>query len=208
MENQVRSLQRYRQESNKLEASDFVEKPLEWLAKHARANAWLLAFADDGVILGKFDGKNLSLSGRAFPQYSPELDTLTLQQAYVFDHKGEVRIWHTGQEWLAWQLWDEPDPQGNVEAFDEEQMLWGTSLADTRTDKTTGQKFSLLTDGRQGLHYALPLEIGPGQLMPDRMHRPLRLQVRNYITYNPQGQAYVAQSRLVHLHVQVNAKGG
>lgn len=158
-------------------------------------NAWFLGHADDGVIWGRIQDNQLITSDSAFPRVSPPLRITTLQQARIFGQNAEVRLWRDNTEFKACRLEDQPN-NGSV-AFDEANILWGTQLE----GKDNG--FSLMSDGRQGLSHAVPLDIPETAFNANGgMTRPLRLKIRHYLSYDKDGQARIALSRLVKLYVR------
>ncbi len=163
--------------------SNFETDPALALGKLAKEYHlhWLLAHADDGVIWGEFRADGLHLSSDVFPQVSPPLRVKTLQQARLFGQDAELLLWKNGAEWRATLA---QDGQGeNAEYYNESHLLWGTAVEDSRDG------FVLLVEGREGLRHAPPL--------PSNSRLPALLQVRHYLNYDPDGQAYIALSRLV-----------
>ena len=73
------------------------------LAEQARAYNlhWLLAHADDGVIWGEVRANGLHLSSDVFPQVSPPLRAITLQQARLFGPDAELFFWKDNAAWRA-----------------------------------------------------------------------------------------------------------
>ena len=172
---------------------------MEWLTSRAAEikAQWVLAFADDGVIWGRFDGDGgLRLSSDIAPLVSPQLRQETLQELRLFGEEAELLLWRDGRgNWRARVLRDtgatEPD---NVECwrFDEDQILWGT---DGELLGSSG--FTLMTDGEQGMQHVVPLK-AQGKWSVDS--RPLRLTVRHYVETDKNGMARVVASRLVKIH--------
>lgn len=168
-----------------------------WFLQQPRVGdmAYLLAFADDGVIWGRLVGETLSLAGQHFPNTSPPLRLLTLQQAHLFGTEGEIRLWRQDAGFAARRIFDQPDTQES--AFDEGQILWGTQVVERKDG------FTRLADGRQGLHHVPPLEIPALAFAPaPTLYRPLRLVVRHYLRHDADGRAAVALSRLVTLQLE------
>lgn len=158
-------------------------------------SALFIAHADDGIIWGRIQDGQLITSDSAFPRESPPLRAITLQQARIFGQNAEVRIWRDNAGFKACKLVDQPNDDS--EAIEEANILWGTQLE----GKTNG--FSLVSDGRQGLNHAVPIDVPEIAFKArDRMTRPLRLEIRHYLTCDGDGQARVALSRLVNLYVR------
>ncbi len=174
-----------------LSVSDDVETELQkWVTAQARTYRmkWLLAHADDGVIWGEVRDDGLHLSSDIFPNDDspaifPPLRAVTLQQAHLFGPSAELLLWRDGVDWRARMIQDGLGENG--EYFDESHLLWG----DRAEDHKDG--FLLVRQGNEGLRHAPPLP---------QAELPARLQVRHYLAYDPDGQAYVAFSRLVALH--------
>lgn len=170
--------------------------PPDWLAERGKTHGlrWLLVHADDGVIWGEVRQDSLRLSGQVFPQVSPCLRKETLQEARLFGEKAELHLWRDSSGWQASLL---QDGEGrHVEYYDEEQLLWGTEVEQFKDG------FALLRQGAEGLRHAPPV---PPGVIPKL---PLRLTVRHYLDYDPDGQAYIAFSRLVSISAAERKQGG
>lgn len=158
-------------------------------------SAWFIAHADDGVIWGRIQDGRLVTSDSAFPSVSPPLRAITLQQARIFGQNAEVRIWRDNTGFKACRLVDQPN--NDSEAIEEANILWGTQI------KGKANGFSLVSDGRQGLNHAVPIDIPEEAFKAKgKMTRPLRLEIRHYLTYDEDGQARISLSRLVNLSVR------
>lgn len=183
-----------------LDAQDFASDPRRWLQRQEAVGkeAWFLAHADDGLIWGRLHDGALVTSHDYFPEVSPPLRAITLQEAHLFGERAEVRVWRNSSGFSACRLEDRSD--GETGAFDEVHLLWGT-----RAEKGAGG-FTLVSDGRQGLRHAVPLELPCGPLEARGTRRPLRLLVRHYLAYDEDGQAYVFLSRLVAIRVEGGQK--
>mgnify|MGYP000051418742 CR=1 FL=1 len=169
----------------------WVDEPASVLAELARQYRlrWLLAHADDGVIWGEVRDGRLHLSCDVFPSISPPLRAITLQQVRLFGPEAELLLWKDENGWRARII---QDRSGNDEGYDETYLLWGTTIEKWQDG------FALLREGREGLRHAPPL--------PENVHLPVRLRVRHYLAYDPDGQACVAYSRLVALEIQGGAE--
>lgn len=152
-----------------------------WLKQRAMEDdlTYALIHADDGVIWGKFEHGRWSWSSDAFPEVSPKLQWITLQQARLFGLAAEVFIWRDEGALKGRVIRD--DMSGTQECFDEPQLLWGEPDGEAR------QGFQLMREGAQGLLHAPPAAIAAQG----------RLVTRNYIAYDDEGCAYVKASRLV-----------
>lgn len=163
---------------------NFLSQPLLALSEQAKLYSlrWLLAHADDGVIWGELRDDKLHLSCDAFPDVSPPLRIETLQQVHLFGHLTELLMWRDESSWGARLI---QDNTGELhQYYDEAHLLWGTDV-DLKKDG-----FILLRQGKEGLRHAPPLASADS--------RP-RLNVRHYIAYDLDCQAYIAYSRLVSL---------
>jgi len=165
--------------------ANFESGPALALAEQAKAYGlhWLLAHADDGVIWGELRTDGLHLSGDAFPGFSPPLRAATLQQARLFGPHAELLLWKDDAAWRARLIQDSAGEGGQY--CDETHLLWGDRVEQQQDG------FVLLREGKEGLHHAPPL--------PQGARLPARLQVRHYLAYDPDGQAFIAYSRLVAL---------
>jgi CRISPR-associated protein (TIGR03984 family) len=185
-----------------------------WLAEQANTHQlpYLLAHATDGVIWGRLDENGrlqtsytalhatqgqsdwdkyrIKTAKNSLPPLRPE----TLQQARLFGARAELYIWRDGDgEWNGRWLRDVADGEKPdwSESFDEPQLLWGTH--GTRLE----HGFTLLEDGAQGLYHAVPVEVALIKEANGELKQPVQLNIRHYLAYDEQGQAYVAVSRLV-----------
>jgi len=161
--------------------------------------AWVIAYADDGVIWGKLLNGKIETSGSysSFLDIFPSLRAITLQEARLFGEKAEVRVWREKKEFRAIRTEDKESER--AEAFDEDYILWGTKI------EANSGKFSLVAEGRQGLRHAVPLVLSEDDFKEKGLPKhPLRLRVRHYIDYDADGKVFVKASRLVKLFV----KGG
>ncbi|MCS7003458.1 MAG: CRISPR-associated protein Csx19 [Dehalococcoidia bacterium] len=161
-------------------AVDSITDVKAWLEEQAAQYKlkWLLAHADDGVIWGKIANGALTLA--------PNQATLrreTLQAARVFNQKGELFVWRDGAAFRARVITD--GPGNEVTTFDERQYLWGTS------DGPSGDSFSPMTEGAQGMRHTVPLSVAKG--------KTARLTVRHYCGADTYGVLRVNLSRLVDL---------
>lgn len=168
--------------------SDFTTSPADWMVAQARQFSlrYLLAHADDGVIWGRIDDDGLHPSHGIAPA-SPPLRASTLQQARLFSPAGELLLWRDDSGWRARLVADVPGNDDDI--IDEDQILWGDTVEDTRDG------FTLVREGSQGMRHAVPVVVTAEQLK----HHQLRLRVRHYITENEDGEASITLSRLVNL---------
>jgi CRISPR-associated protein (TIGR03984 family) len=161
--------------------SDFNEDMKKWLENEAKIHGfrWLLAHALDGIIWGEEREDGLYLSNILF---GPKLRIDTLQMARLFGETGELLIWKGDNGWQARIL---KDGKGrDKEYYDESQLLWGTKVEDRKNG------FVLLHHGSEGLRHAPPFVSEDDELR-------LKLNIRHYINYDSDGQAYVDFSRLI-----------
>jgi CRISPR-associated protein (TIGR03984 family) len=156
---------------------------------------YLLAYAEDGVIWGYFDSEGDLITAtepkELFPRYRfPLFRYETLQQCRIFSDNEEIMLWRTKDFLKAILI---KDPQKKPECIIESQILWGTQAEDIRDG------FTLVSDGSQGLHYAVPL-VGIEFDKTQKLYRPLYLIVHNYIDYDPKtGLARTYLNRIVSL---------
>ncbi|MEH1966537.1 type III-D CRISPR-associated protein Csx19 [Nostoc sp.] len=170
----------------------------KWLREKVQSSEsnfkYLLAHAEDGVIWGYFDSEGNLITAtepeELFPKYKfPVFRYETLQQCRVFGDSEEIMFWRTEDGLRAILIKDNQHP----EFISEQQILWGTQTEQVRN------KFTLVSDGSQGLRHAVPL-IGIEFDKTQKLHRPLSLLVRNYIDYDQKtGLARIYLSRLVSL---------
>lgn len=151
----------------------------EWLNRQAAQYALTcaLAFADDGVIWGRFDGA-WKWSGESF-NVSPPLRWNTLQQIRLFGKDAEVFVWRSNGIWAGRAIADGAGDKR--EYFDETQLLWGAK------DDEEKNGFALMRDGGQGLRHTPPVKTAIKG----------KLQMRNYLDYDQDGRVKIIASRLV-----------
>lgn len=170
----------------------FKEDLRNWLVdKSLKHNLlYLLAHADDGVIWGRID-KNSGFvnSGDFFKEVVVQLRPHTLQQARLFGPAGELLIWFDGEKFSARLIADEQEKPDH--AYEETHWLWGEGME-------SRDNFTLMHEGRQGLHHAPPVENAKGFRVG--------MRVRHYIEYDDFGQAYVVNSRLIDFDKKREAK--
>lgn len=178
----------------------FVENLHEWLVKQAKAYdlRWLLAHADDGINWGYIENDQLKLSYDCYPDYAPPLRATTLQQVRLFGDKGELYLWPDEHGWRG-RFLDGSRDDTVEEQYEVQYLLWGTTQEDSKDG------FLLLTDGQEGLRHALPL---PADVTFHDQETYLALTVRHYLSYDEDGQAYVAASRSVKLITVERGKEG
>lgn len=158
-----------------------------WLCEQGEKHllSYLLAHAEDGVIWGRFDQGNLITAEHCFHQF-PSLRLKTLQRCHIFGRSGEVLLWRSHKNWKA-RFIGNPD----CDCIPEEQVLWGTQKVEEKNG------FTLVADGSEGLHHAVPLT---NISFSDKEKRPLRLVVHHYVEYDEAtGLAHISMSRLVDL---------
>lgn len=180
-----------------------------WIARQVTGSKdqFLLAYADDGVIWGKWlNGKLLTSDkvGQSNPDsqnISPPLRGETLQQAFIFSQAGEIRLFRNELgEWRACRIDDSAVEES--ESIDEYQLLWGN-----KTVKAFPQDgFTHLQDKtQQGLDQIIPVDFTFDEKQPDL--RP-RLLVRHFIDYDKEsGEARIWLSRLAKVEVNAFAEG-
>jgi CRISPR-associated protein (TIGR03984 family) len=165
----------------------------DWIIQQASETIpFLIAFADDGVIWGKWD-QELKLAPAAFQGMIKQLRGSTLQQAFIFGKEEEVRLFRdTTGEWKSSKITDTTE----IDAFDEIQVLWGDDYVHA------DDGFVHLRDKvQQGMDQVLPLDITKDEL------KVPRLQIRHYVEYDDEtGEARVFLSRLVKLGKGIAAK--
>jgi CRISPR-associated protein (TIGR03984 family) len=164
----------------------------DWIKGYLENHKYLLAFADDGVIWGKIENGTFITSHQVDASISPPLRGKTLQQAFIFDEKDEIRLYR--DELNGWQARQVTD--GNV-FFKESQVLWGDRAYPSQS------KFTHVFNARQqGLDHIVPIEVENKQLDADEQgHQCIRLDIHHSVAYNENGEAYVAISRLVGIRI-------
>jgi len=179
--------------TNKIDAPAENDQVISWLTNHLKEHDFLLAFADDGVIWGKMDGDKLITSNQIDEKVSPALRGTTLQQAFIFNDKEEIRLFRDElNQWQARQIADEGE-----ELIKESQILWGDRAYPIQNGFT-----HVFNARQQGLNHIVPLKVENSQLDPDEKGTQcIRLEVHHIVRYNEEGEAYIEISRLAGLTV-------
>lgn len=173
----------------------------QWLLTQAEKHGLttLLAHADDGLIWGVVREGQLKLSGQVFPTQSPRLSGQTLQQLRLFGEHAEVFVWRDGASWRGRVLIDAAGNEPRY--FDEVQIQVGDHVEES------GDGFTLVAEGQEGLEHAVPFAAGQIPFGPDGLrYHPLRMTVRHYLDREEDGTLVVAHSRLVRLAVEAQKK--
>jgi CRISPR-associated protein (TIGR03984 family) len=160
----------------------------KWLLAHTEQGVVWGRVTDDGSLITSFDAAKMH---KTAADYCPELRTDLLQQARLFGDEAELLLWRDGDGDLRARLIREAQAGETptwTEAFDEAQLLWGT------TSMSLADGFTLLTDGVVGLRHAVPIVV-TGQA--EEPYRLARLIVRNYLKEDETGFVRVVASRLV-----------
>jgi len=160
---------------------DFNGDIKTWLEQQANTHnfRWLLAHADDGVIWGEVRDDGLHLSTSLF---GPELRAKTLQMARLFGEAGELYLWKSNNGWSARLVLE--GKGSTKEYYDEHHLLWGTHVEKSKDG------FILLRHGEEGLRHAPPFRTENDKIT-------LVLNVRHFMGYDNEEQAYVDFSRLM-----------
>lgn len=199
--------------NSKLNAQSITDFPTAeaalrpWLEQQARAHGfrWLLAHSDDGVNWGKFGEDGLIIShdvaGNAEKQYVPELNLTRLIELRLFGPDTEMLLWRTATG-MAGRLLDDREVRKDVETRNEKRLLWGV-----QTDRDLKPGFIVVSEA-DGLRHVVPLpDTGRKPGSRDKPDYRLYLEMRHYLDFDDEGQAYVAASRLVNLDSH-KRKGG
>ncbi len=169
--------------------ADFNGSIKQWLEEQANTYSlrWLLAHADDGVIWGEVRESSLHLSGCLF---EPDLRATTLQMARLFGEAGELYLWKNDNVWSARLVLE--GKGDTAECYDEGYLLWGTHVEKNENG------FVHLRHGSEGLRHAPPFHTDKEKII-------LALNVRHFIEYDKEGQAYVEFSRLMSINEERRA---
>lgn len=150
----------------------------------------LLAFADDGVVWGKSTGDALVLCSQEVFDALTITGITKLQQLYLFGPRGQILLWRESASFRASIIQDDglpvEDENGSPVYFDEEYFLWGSAVEAESTAPCT-----TLVEENRGFVLKIPLQLTANQ--------QASLKVRHYTTQDPDGQLYIAFSRLVDL---------
>lgn len=188
-----------------------VEK---WLAAQMRDDRkFLLAHADDGVIWGKWINGAMHTSHELAPHISPKLRGQTLQQAFVFGKKSELRLFRDELGvWTAREISDPAPTDESVHCNIEWQVLWGNEVVPMKptVDAALQNHFTHVRDKKQqGLDQVLPIPMSQADLdiePTDKAKRP-RLLVHHFIEYDDcTGEARIGLSRLVNVDMLDDAE--
>lgn len=176
----------------------------DWLAQQATAERpFLLAFADDGVIWGRWVAGQLvtadeavAHSATADPRsrdVSPPLRGETLQQASVFGQTDEVRLFRDEMgQWQARCIGNGGEP------IVERQLLVGNEVV-----AAYGQFTHVRDRVQQGIDHIVPVPLTHQDVAAGR---GLCLLVHHFVDYADSGEAHIGLSRLVEVHVGLRAE--
>ena len=144
--------------------------------------AWVLAHADDGVIWGRVEDKQLLLRGQCLSRSRSRVAADDVTAGSTLRASRRAITWRDGDKFHIRRIMDgekTPDNTLSLETY----WLWGTQAVGSAGG------FKLLEDGAQGLHHAPPISaLGEGQR--------LALLVRHYLAYDAEGRTRIAASRL------------
>lgn len=163
---------------------------------------WLLAHCDDGVEWGRRDADDepWRLSSAAFPDISPPIGHVNVQQLRLFGPDAELLIWRVDDGFLGRRMADaSPLDVGDPRrAAEETYVVLGDRRLEGPRDGFT------LVGNAAGSRHAVPLEC-PDDDFKAR-HMPLRLRVRHYFEQNSEtGVVRVAASRILTLEQETRA---
>jgi CRISPR-associated protein (TIGR03984 family) len=190
-----------------LDASADDAKVVEWITEQMqKEDRFLLAHADDGVIWGKSKDGEFQ-TGRKAAQHSawsanisPELDGITLQQAFLFNAKNEIRLFRDELgNWQARQISSiEQDGKLSDDMIEESQILWGNDYHKDFPIQLDG--FTHVRDKTQeGLDQILPIEINKDEI---QARKCARLKLHHFVVCDEEtGEARIGLSRLVEVYV-------
>jgi len=136
--------------------------------------AWLIAWLDYAVVI------DAVVPGRPLRE---AIDPRWLQELRLFSDRGEWRAWRMGDGFAGRRRLDDEGETWDV--LDDDQSLWGTKAEPDGAGGTT------VSEAR-GIRYRLPVA-----LLDDDL--PLRLTVRQYLSYADDGLAGVVDARLMRL---------
>ncbi|MBI5650392.1 MAG: TIGR03984 family CRISPR-associated protein [Chloroflexi bacterium] len=163
---------------------DDLEK---WMGARAQefGLTYLLAYAEDGVIWGKFAGNRFTLAGQVFSEVAVALNKQTLDQARLFGEHAEIFLWRDDAGWHARAIVDGAGE--SCDYFDEANLLWGTR---GNLGREQGG-FTLVFEGRQDMRHAPPIVNVPYQ-------ERIKLIVRNYLA-QIENETRIVNTRLIGL---------
>lgn len=160
------------------------DQVVSWITEHLKQHKFLLAFADDGVIWGRMG-----------EEISTKLRGKTLQQAFIFDDKEEVRLFRdemNNDKEAKWQARKVVD--GDNEVITESQILWGDESVEFKNGF-----LQVKVDTKGISNQIIPAE---RKIIKDKnTEECLRLEVHHIVAYNNDGEANVKVSRLAGLRV-------
>ena len=164
----------------------------KWLEDNASNDRpYLLAFAYDGVIWGVYDGGLKTAPNSFDKELRPELNGETLQQAFLFGEKEELRLFRDAND--VWKACLITDVDGQ-DVIDEYQLLWGNEV-----EEEPAEGFSHVRDRvQQAMDHIPPLNLSTSDLDQEGP----RLLIRHFVDYDKEtGEARIFLSRLVNLGI-------
>lgn len=148
-----------------------IQDPVAYIDEHAGFDGFVVAYMDFALWIGRFSNDD----GFEFQQ--GQLEARFLQRIRVFNAQEELLMWRVEEGFKARLRRD--DETGEREyAVDAQQVLFGTNA-------TTGDKGFTILEEQRGTIITLPFE----SLNVDEKKNRVRLKTRNYVQFNPVGQA-------------------
>lgn len=163
---------------------DFTDDILHKLA--LMSNGYVVCWLHYAVLFGKIRNKKIEFYKNQMPDFNKYLLKLR-----AFNGREELHVWK-GKKYFNFRYIKE-DEQGDkeLEFIDAKQVMFGTKF------KKLDEDFYEVWEDR-GIRYIIPAEIIPKQLESEIRGR-LVLHTRNYIGYNPIGQAGFIDSQFIKL---------
>lgn len=165
----------------------------QWLRRSPDSpTAWLLGFADDGLVWGRLGADRVETPPDAGLAVGAILRAETLWRAHLFGPAGELRVWREGAAHRCKWIFEEADEAAPY--HDEPRLLVGQDAAvgaDLPSGTTeAGSVFSQVR-GTAGELHAPPLT-------PDEVRGAARLLVRHFLSPDERsGMLRVHASRIV-----------
>ncbi len=183
---------------------NFADNNAGWLTERAaefldfNETGYVLIHADDGVLWGRIEGKQLITPPES--DWTPKLRSVTIQQCRVFGEKGELFVWRESEG--AWKGRLLIEDNSTYRPKEKKAILYGS--------QTTGQSappgFTPLIETGVGMRQIIPIQVPEEAWKPEKASKNderkfksnwrAMLTVVEYLTEDDEGQVIIACSRL------------
>ena len=179
----------------------------DWLASiwGGAGEAWVLGYADDGVIWGRIKEDQLLIAAYDEVPGAAKLRVETLNSLEIFNARQQIHLQSMGDQYQINRIYEMACDSSEGFAFDEEQFLLG-AFGDEKDENSrlidsiqhTGIQYAKLMN-RGGSYHYIPTDEGLRSLL-ERSNRA-QMTLRKYYQLNDRQDGWVfAGKRLINIH--------